>query len=43
MDMVEAGTLKKEDYAKIFAVSLDYVNWSIANRGRIVNENKASK
>ena len=43
MDMVEAGTLKKEDYAKIFNVSLDYVNWSIANRGRIVNENKASK
>ena len=43
MDMVEAGTLKKEDYAKIFNVSLDYVNWSIANRGRIVIENKASK
>jgi hypothetical protein len=43
MDMVEAGTLKKEDYAKIFNVSLDYVNWSISNRGRIVNENKASK
>jgi len=43
MDMVEAGTLKKEDYAKIFNVSIDYVNWSIANRGRIVNENKASK
>ena len=41
MNMVEAGTLKKEDYAKIFNVSLDYVNWSIANRGKIVvNENK---
>lgn len=44
MDMIEAGTLKKEDYAKIFNVSLDYVNWSISNRGRIVqNENKESK
>jgi hypothetical protein len=40
MDMVEAGTLKKEDYAKIFNVSLDYVNWSIANRGKIVVNEK---
>ena len=40
MDMVEAGTLKKEDYAKIFNVSIDYVNWSIANRGKIVVNEK---
>jgi hypothetical protein len=43
MDMVEAGTLSKEDYAKIFNVSIDYVNWSISNRGKIViSENKSS-
>lgn len=42
MNMVEAGTLKKEDYAKIFATSVDYVNWAIANKGRILptTENK---
>jgi hypothetical protein len=44
MDMVEAGTLAKDDYAKIFNVSIDYVNWSISNRGKIVvNENKERK
>jgi len=36
MNMVEAGTLSKEDYAKIFATSVDYVNWAIANKGRII-------
>jgi len=42
MNMVESGTLKKEDYAKIFATSVDYVNWAIANKGRILptTENK---
>jgi hypothetical protein len=40
MDMVEAGTLKKEDYAKIFQVSLDYVDWCILNRGKIVVNEK---
>jgi hypothetical protein len=40
MDMVEAGTLKKDDYAKIFQVSLDYVDWCILNRGKIVVNEK---
>lgn len=40
MDMVEAGTLKKEDYAKIFQVSVDYVDWCRANRGKIVVNDK---
>ena len=40
MDMVEAGTLSKEDYAKIFQVSCDYVDWCRANRGKIVVNEK---
>jgi hypothetical protein len=40
MDMVEAGTLKAEDYAKIFQVSLDYVEWCRLNRGKIVVNDK---
>jgi len=40
MDMVEAGTLSKEDYAKIFQVSVDYVDWCRANRGKIVVNDK---
>ena len=36
MDMVEAGTLSKENYAKIFSTSVDYVNWCIQNKGRII-------
>jgi hypothetical protein len=40
MDMVEEGTLKAEDYAKIFQVSLDYVDWCRANRGKIVVNDK---
>jgi len=37
MDMIDAGTLSKEDYAKIFSTSVDYVNWCINNRGRIIS------
>jgi hypothetical protein len=40
MDMVEAGTLSKDDYAKIFQVSCDYVDWCRANRGKIVVNEK---
>lgn len=36
MDMVESGKLSKEDYAKIFATSVDYVNWALANKGKIL-------
>jgi len=41
MDMVEAGTLSKEDYAKIFATSVDYVNWALANKGRIISNTES--
>lgn len=37
IDMVEEGTLSKEDYAKIFSVSVEYVEWAIKNRGRILS------
>lgn len=36
IDMVESGKLSKEDYAKIFATSVDYVNWALANKGKIL-------
>lgn len=42
MEMVESGRLSKEEYAKIFATSVDYVNWALQNKGRIIQntENK---
>jgi hypothetical protein len=44
MNDVESGKLSKEKYAEYFSTSVDMVNWSIANRGKIVvNENKMSK
>jgi hypothetical protein len=43
MNMVEAGTLSKEDYAKIFATSVDYVNWALANKGRIIQNTETGK
>lgn len=36
IDMVKSGKLKKEDYAKIFSTTVDYVNWCIANEGKII-------
>jgi len=36
MDMVESGKISKKDYADIFKVSTDYVDFCIANKGRIV-------
>lgn len=36
MEMVESGKLSKEDYAKIFSTSVDYVNWCLVNKGRIL-------
>jgi len=36
MDMVKTGKLSKEDYAKIFSTSVDYVNWCIENEGKIL-------
>jgi hypothetical protein len=41
MNMVEAGTLSKENYAKIFATSVDYVNWALANKGRIISNTES--
>lgn len=36
MDMVESGKISKKDYADIFKVSTDYVDFCIANKGRII-------
>lgn len=36
IDMVKEGTLSKEAYAKIFSTSVDYVDWCIANEGKIL-------
>lgn len=36
MDLVKSGVLSKENYAKIFATSVDMVNWALANEGKII-------
>lgn len=36
IDMVKEGSLSKEAYAKIFSTSIDYVDWSITNEGKIL-------
>jgi hypothetical protein len=40
MDMVESGTLSPDAYAKIFSTSIDYVNWALQNKGRILDDKK---
>jgi len=41
IDMIESGKLSKEDYAKIFQTSVDYVNWVISNKAKVISdENK---
>ena len=40
MEMVKEGILSKEAYAKIFSTSVDYVNWCIANEGKILSTTK---
>lgn len=35
MDLVKSGALSKENYAKIFATSIDMVNWCLLNEGKI--------
>jgi len=36
MNDVEKGILSKEKYAEYFATSVDYVNWCLQNKGRIL-------
>jgi len=36
MNDVENGILSKEKYAEYFATSVDYVNWCLENKGRIL-------
>ena len=36
MDLVKSGALSKENYAKIFATSIDMVNWALLNEGKII-------
>jgi len=36
MDLVKSGALSKENYAKIFATSIDMVNWCLLNEGKII-------
>ena len=42
MNDVESGKLSKEKYAEYFYTSVDYVNWALQNKGRILptTENK---
>jgi hypothetical protein len=37
IQMVKDGRLTREEYAKIFATSPDYVDWCIANEGKIIS------
>jgi len=37
MEYVKSGVLSKEQYAKIFVTSVDYVDWCIENEDRIIN------
>ena len=36
MDLVKSNVLSKENYAKIFATSIDMVNWALLNEGKII-------
>lgn len=35
MEMVKSGRITKEEYASIFATSVDYVTWCLKNEGKI--------
>jgi len=45
MELVKSGVLSKEQYAKIFATSVYFVNYCLANEGKIIGNtlNKESK
>ena len=36
LSLVEKGILSKEDYAFIFHTSVDYVNWVLENKGKLI-------
>lgn len=38
--LIESGKLSKEDYAKIFSTSVEYVDWCLKNKGRILNRDE---
>jgi hypothetical protein len=40
IDMVKSGRITKEEYAKIFSTSVDYVQWCLDNEGRIRSNTK---
>jgi hypothetical protein len=40
MNDVESGKLSKEKYAEYFYTSVDYVNWALQNKGRILPTTK---
>jgi hypothetical protein len=40
---VESGKLSKEKYAEYFYTSVDYVNWALQNKGRILQNTETGK
>lgn len=43
MNDVESGKLSKEKYAEYFYTSVDYVNWALQNKGRIIQNTETGK